>query len=306
MGESGQQFFAAVPARCAEDRGFNLLARSWRRARPKGSSISRMAGSQTSGAADGGALLHAARQLPWDICFSNSLNPTMARKLARPARRRGGHRPSLHLGPAAARFSITVRHGSRIGFLEHDADVGARRRPPTLPPTAILPALAGKRPAISLSSVLLPQPLGPHDGGRIRARRLRAICRAGRGMRSLRTVTNSFFQPGDLDHGGGPQRRRACRALHVHAVLPDLTCRRRTGRGRVGASKAVRRRAFNLSRGGILVPAACRHDAVFDQLKILPGFMIPRSPRRPRKRVARAPQGRSRNCRNQRVGQSTP
>jgi hypothetical protein len=90
--------------------------------------------------------------------FSNSLKPTMARSSRARLRAAAIGRPCTSAGSST--FSITVRQGSRIGFW-NTMPMSVRGAATTVPPTAILPALAGSRPAISLSSVLLPQPLGP-------------------------------------------------------------------------------------------------------------------------------------------------
>src|SRR4030081_3490568 len=90
-------------------------------------------------------------------------------------------------------------------------------------------------------------------------------------MRSLRTVTNSFSSRETSITGA--VRNVAVRAAPSMFMRfsPFLTCRCRTGRGRVGASKAVRRRAFNRSRDRILVFAACR-DAAFRSPENLAGI----------------------------------
>ena len=124
----------------------------------KGSSISRISGSGTK-----------ARAMAARCCMPpESSRGRRSRKSHRPVR---WSRASARSRPSAAengrmistgsrQFSITLRQGSRVGFWNTMPTRGSGART-TSSPMRTSPAVAGSRPAMMRSRVVLPQPEGP-------------------------------------------------------------------------------------------------------------------------------------------------
>ncbi len=186
----------------------------------------------------------------------------MARSSRARARAAASGRPCTSAGSST--LSITVRQGSRIGFWNTMPMSRARRRHQRFRRPRSLPALARQQAGDQLEQRALAATARAHDGDEFAlADRERYVVERVNPLVADRD--EQLFDPGHLDHGGGgPQRGRACGALHVHAVLPDMTCRmtRRCPAGRLpaGASKAVRRRAFNRPCGRMARIRSCENE----------------------------------------------
>src|SRR6185437_11311539 len=147
-------FFAAAQMRCNSRFIFSRVIAS---SAPKGSSISRIAGSCTSA-----RQIDARCCMPPDNCqgnlFSKPSRPTIATSSR--ARARLGSRGRPRTSACSRMLARTVRHGSST-WLWNTMPMPDGGPSTVAPPISIEPRDAGSRPPISLSSVLLPQPLGP-------------------------------------------------------------------------------------------------------------------------------------------------